>query len=337
MKTKTLFHRPAVFRLYRINQLLKEKCYPNTVYMAEKLEVSRRTIERDIEHMRDSLGAPITYCPVKKGYYYEKEFDMPAFHLTDGELVALYFGKRIISKCIGTSLEKPLRNAFEKILAACDEIITIDFKKLEEISSFEFEPIRGKEEKVSNYYETIFRAIQNKKTIWIEYYTVSRDDITSRAVSPYHIRYYQGAWYLIGYCHIRKELRHFALDRINLLKQTGEKFYVVKGFNLKKYLESAFGVEWGTWEQEVVIYFDAHQARWIREKTWHETQKIKENEDGSLILSLKVSGLWEVKRWVMGFGKHAKVLKPQSLQEDILEEINKMEKIYTENQTYIPV
>ncbi|MDD2574563.1 MAG: WYL domain-containing protein [Bacillota bacterium] len=79
---------------------------------------------------------------------------------------------------------------------------------------------------------------------------------------------------------------------------------------------------------DVAIRFDPHQARWIRERNWHPSQRLEFLEDGSLILTMTVSSLDEVKRWMLGFGRHAEVLKPKKLRQAVAEEIKAMEYIY---------
>ena len=80
--------------------------------------------------------------------------------------------------------------------------------------------------------------------------------------------------------------------------------------------------------ENITIKFDEYQARWIRERDWHPSQKIEELPSGELILRLSVGGLGEVKRWVMGYGSHAEVIEPESLRREIEAEVKKMKKIY---------
>ena len=74
---------------------------------------------------------------------------------------------------------------------------------------------------------------------------------------------------------------------------------------------------------EVKIWFSAEQARFIKERKWSQTQKIKDQKDGSIILSMQTSGGWEVKKWVLSYGADAKVLEPEALKKEIVEELNK--------------
>ncbi|MDD2574052.1 MAG: transcriptional regulator [Bacillota bacterium] len=324
------FNRAHYARIYHIHELLNNNRYPRISDIAEEFEVSTRTVERDIEHMRDRLGAPICYDYSRRGYYYEKEgFQLPPFHISEEELIALFMGQKLLSQFMGTPYEKTIRNALRKILSVIPEVEAIDLGSINDIVSFDVKPLRGDEDRVLDNYSRLAAAIENRKKVWLRYYSASSDEVNERYVDPYHLRYHQGAWYLIGYCNLRKAMRIFALDRILDLKNTEDPFVFLKGFVLEDYLSSALGIETGDKPQEVVIRFDRDQARWICERCWHHTQRIEPQADGSVILRITVSGLREVKRWVLGFGGHAEVLYPEKLRKELAKEAEGMLNIYT--------
>src|SRR5439155_12010726 len=97
------------------------------------------------------------------------------------------------------------------------------------------------------------------------------------------------------------------------------RFEIPPDFNFEKFTESAFNMIWGE-AQEVKIRFSPWQARYIQERTWHPTQKIEAQPDGSIILTLKVADLGEVKRWLIGFGSEAEALEPIDLRRQIVDE-----------------
>ncbi|GAB6273805.1 MAG: WYL domain-containing transcriptional regulator [Peptococcaceae bacterium] len=323
-----LSHRSRIYRVLVIHSQVKAGKYPNTPKLASSLEVNKRTIQRDVEFLRDMLCAPLEYSRVKNGYYYTSSFEMPHLNLTEGEQVALFLGQKLLLQCAGTPLEEPIRNAFTKICLCFPQGVSVDMDSLGQIISFDVQPLRGDEQKLASTYHLLTRAIEDKCSLNIHYYTVSRNELTMRKIDPYHLRYFQGVWYLISYCHFRQEVRIFALDRIRKFEVLEETFQVKAEFSLEEYLGSSLGIERGEKVEEVKILFDPEQARWIRERKWHESQKIEYQPDGSLILCIKVSGLGEIKRWALSFGSHTKVLAPVSLQEEITLEIKNMAKIY---------
>jgi predicted DNA-binding transcriptional regulator YafY len=101
-----------------------------------------------------------------------------------------------------------------------------------------------------------------------------------------------------------------------MLHQTKETFEVPKDFDLEEFLGSSFGVYQGE-PTTVRIRFSQEVAGYIREKIWHDNQKLDPQEDGSLLFEAVVTGTEESKYWILGWRSHAQVLEPESLKEEI--------------------
>jgi predicted DNA-binding transcriptional regulator YafY len=129
--------------------------------------------------------------------------------------------------------------------------------------------------------------------------------------------------YLVGHDHKENALRTFAVERIQSAKLTNRRFEIPPDFNFDEFQKTAFSVIWGE-PQEVKIHFSPSQAPYIRERTWHPSQKIETAPDGGVILTLKVADLDEVKRWLIGFGPDAVVLEPEALRGEIARECAKI-------------
>jgi predicted DNA-binding transcriptional regulator YafY len=98
-------------------------------------------------------------------------------------------------------------------------------------------------------------------------------------------------------------------------------------------MKQAFLTEHSDKPVEFVIRFDAHQARYIRERRWHETQQIEERDDGGLILRFSSGSLSEVMRWVMQYGSHAEVIAPEELRQAVAREVETMRRCYGQPST----
>jgi len=183
-------------------------------------------------------------------------------------------------------------------------------------------------------------AAINRKSIEIVYYTMSRKKETRRRVDPYRIWFFNGTFYLIGLCHMRYEVRIFALDRIKMLHQTKETFEVPEDFSLEDFMGPSFGVYRGE-PVHIKVWFHPDIAGYIREKIWHESQKIHPEDDGSIIFEAEVAGTNEIRFWIMTWGSKAEVLEPASLREEIRVELEMMARRYEgpvvaeESQPYI--
>ncbi|MCS7081262.1 MAG: WYL domain-containing protein [Chloracidobacterium sp.] len=124
-------------------------------------------------------------------------------------------------------------------------------------------------------------------------------------------------WYVIAFDHLRGEVRDFHLGRIRALELLNEAFEPPPGFDLEAYLAAGFGmIRGGGVLQEVVVAFDAHQARWIRQQSKvHPTARYDDLPDGGLRVTLQVGALEGVKLWVLQYGARARVLAPEALRE----------------------
>lgn len=321
-------NRPILYRIYQIHHLLCNHRYPSLEVLAQKFEVSKRTILRDLSAMRYDLGAPIIYSQQRHGYCYSNEkFTLPSLHLTQGEAIAVFLGERLLSQYRGTPFEQAIRSAFQKISVLLPEEISVNFSEVERFISFDVEPLRGEEEQLARVFNLLSQAAHERRTVRITYFSQHRGQETDREVDPYHLRSSLGAWYLIGYCHMRDEIRIFALDRIRDIELINQKFTIPKEFFIEEYLGDSLHMERGE-PVDVAIKFDPYQARWIRERVWHPSQSIEELPDGSIILRMLVGSLDEVKRWAMSFGDRAEVLEPERLREEIHGEIKRVIEIY---------
>ncbi|MGI6643409.1 MAG: helix-turn-helix transcriptional regulator [Bacillota bacterium] len=308
------------WRLYQIHQLLLEGTYPNCPSIAKILEVSVRTVERDIDRLRDLFLAPIQYDRTRRGYYYAEPFELPPVRLGDGEAIALFLGQKLLAQCKGTPFEEFVKKAMAKIRLLLPQRVVVDVERTLGSVSFQAEPLRGEELEIAERYQLLAKAIIDRKSVLVEYYTVSRDEITHRKINPYHLRFSEGTWYCIGHCHYRNTIRTFALDRMLCLEATEDCFSVPDDFSVDEYLSHSLAIERGQ-PQKVVLEFDRVQAAYVRSREWHHSQTLEELPGGGLRMTLTVGGMGEVKRWVTGMGSHGWVVEPQELRDEIAQEL----------------
>jgi predicted DNA-binding transcriptional regulator YafY len=321
--------RNTLRRIYQIDSLIRNGRYPNVPELAKKLETCTRTIEKDLEYLKNFFAAPLQYCHKKRGYYYtERNFMLPQINFTEGEIVALFLGQKLLSRYRGTPYEESIRFAFEKIARLLPEHVSVDLELFDQAVTFDVEPVRGEEPLLLERCECLISALKEKRSVVADYYSAHRNARSRRMIDPYHLLFKQGVRYLIGYCHNRHEVLMFALDRMERLEITERRFAPAPDFSIERYLGDSLSIERGSAPVEVKILFDRHQARWICERRWHASQQLEKQPDGSVLLSITVSGLGEVKRWVLSFGGHAEVLAPVELREEVKREIDGMGRRY---------
>jgi predicted DNA-binding transcriptional regulator YafY len=315
--------RPPLRRILALDRMIRAGTYPNARTAAAELEVHPRTVYRDLDFLRDSWGAPVAFCHRRNGYYYtDADFPLPLLRLSEGELVALFLAERVMQQYRDTPLGRNLASAFRKLTAHLPDTVTIDLAHLEGAYSF-----RGPDTNVGDpeHFRALARAVQDGRQLELVYWTASRDEVGRRVVDPYHLTSVLGDWYLVAYCHLREDVRMFSPARIRSLRETGERFERPAEFSIHTYLDHSFRAMRGDGPpQRVRLRFTAEVARYVREKTWHPTQKVQERKDGSLVLTFEVNHLHEVKRWVLSYGAACQVLEPDELREEVRAELESM-------------
>jgi len=303
--------RPPLERMMRIHQAVAEGKYPNATSLAAQIEVATKTIQRDIEFMRDRLQLPIEYDSRRFGYHYtEPVSSFPTLQITEGELFALLVAEKALQQYRGTNFEKPLVSAFKKMASSLPDTISLNLADWEQTISFRHsaEPILNLE-----IFDALAKATAGRQQLTVQYRKPGGGPSEERLIDPYHLANINGEWFLFAYDHLRKAIRTFVPARVISIEPTGKTFARPQKFSVERILHNSFGVHSGTGEYDVVIRFDSFAADYIREKRWHPSQQLSELKDGGVELRLKLSSLGEIQRWILGWGGSAQVLKPREL------------------------
>lgn len=289
--------------------------------LAAELGAPLRTVYRDLDAIQEA-GFPIYPDKVNSNSYwklvdtFKKDFPLP---LTVTELMALHMSRSLLSIFEGTIFHDSIESLFNKVKAV---LSPETLRYLENISGrlkVQFGPCKdfaGFKEAIQSMSE----ATAKRKRVELRYAAVSSGRETVRKVDPYQVWVMNGSLYLIGLCHLRDEIRTFAMDRIKNFQVLDEQFHFPKDFTLEKYLQTAFHVMKGKPER-ATVRFAPGVAHIVRERLWHPTQEIRELADGGLELALEVPINYEIISWVLGFGSAAEVIEPDSLRTRILDEL----------------
>jgi predicted DNA-binding transcriptional regulator YafY len=320
--------RPPLERMARIHQALARGNYPNCRTLAAKIEVSGKTIQRDIEFMRDRQGLPIAFDARRNGFYYTEPVEsLPAVQVTEGEVVALYVAQKVLAQYKGTLFEKPLATAFEKLTAGLQDSISFPLAAMDDAISFR---TTGAAEADLVVFETLHQAINACAEVVIRYRSLKDRAARSRWVQPYHLLGAANTWYLIAFDTEREAFRVFALPRIRKVALTEKHFTRLTDFNPKHLLNGSLGIFIGRESHAIRIRFDSFASQLVRERQWHETQVIKELPGEELELTMKLNSLFEVERWVLSWGPHAEVMEPTQLRDQIRAKAEAMVAAYSE-------
>ncbi len=320
-------YKPQHARLLFIDQKIGAGLSPNCSSLAEEWEVSRKTIQRDIEYMRYQLDAPIEYSAKQRGYHYtEEQYQLPAMDIRESDLFGVYLADKLLVQYEGTPIYDSLCSIFEKIEHSLPNKTTTDPGSDQEKFTV-FPPFSTTID--PTVWETVIGCLRSSLQVKIQYKTPEKTPVT-RTLDPYHGVRFEGDWYIVGYCHLRREIRTFSLSRIIRAEKTGEPFQIAAGFDFKKLSGSHFGVHWSDYDIPVKILFNRRVADYVKERVWHPSQEIAEYDNGDVVLSLTVNHLLELKRWILSWGADAQVLKPDFFAQEIRQTLSESLTLYEE-------
>lgn len=329
-KSRFRVSRAALERIQRIHRSIQAGEYPNCSTLAVMLEVSPKTIQRDLDWMRDRDNLPVEFHRVKNGYFYrERVAGMPTVHVTEGEVVALYIAQKVLAQYKGTPFDKPLSVAFEKLTAGLPETISFPLHGLDDTITFR---TSGMMEADLVIFKTLYRAVNRKEEVRFKYKSLRDRFYKTRYVQPYHLLGAANSWYLIAFDKNRADFRMFSLSRMQNLKLEGGNFTRMTNFNPQHLLQGSLGVFIGKGEYRIRVRFDAFASQLIRERKWHESQEVVELAEDELELRLTLSSLFEVERWILSWGAHARVLEPAELVTQVQAKIEAMLEVYRDRE-----
>jgi len=161
--------------------------------------------------------------------------------------------------------------------------------------------------------DLVSQAIDKRRTAQMRYFSASRNGTARREVDPYFLRFAAGGLYMIGHCHLRKEVRMFAVERIRSITLTDHPYQMPLGFNIDEYVQDALGVMRSGRRIEIELLFFKPAAGWVSDKIWHPSQEAKRLKNGSLRMTLKVADNDELVGWILSFGSQVRVVRPEDL------------------------
>ena len=297
--------------------------------LAQRTGVTTRTIRRDLEALQ-SAGFPL-YDETHDGRKYwtleQKAFRRLAdTGFTLAELSALYFSRTLVECLSGTPFGRDLRGAFDKLSAALTPGMKQFLDRMPLVMEAKAEPGAQAAEPRTAEVAKLVEATMQHRRVTMRYHSFSSNREKTYTLEPYRLIFGQGGLYVIGMVPEYGELRTFAVDRIEQLSLTEERFEPLE------LPDDAFahslGVNQGT-PQQVEVLFAPKIARYVRERVWHPSQEFADAPDGGVRLRLDVVHDWALKSWILGFGALAIVISPAALAAEIAQELAAAANNYT--------
>lgn len=320
---------PLVRQWILLRTLASRKYGATVKELAQEAGVSVKTIRRDLETFQTAGFA----LRERVGEFGRKKWHLESARLpaeldfTWDEAAALYLGRRLLEPLAGTIFWQAAQEAFKKIRAVLGPV---PLAYLDKFAAIFCQTMVGSHDyaKKAELIDALMQAIEDTRAVAMTYQSLQATEPVTYTVWPYGLAYHRGSLYLVGRTRRHQAICHWKVDRIEAVEVEDQQFQRPEDFDLQEHLSKAFGVFRGDGEICVKVRFAPRVARYVEEATWHPSQKLTRQRDGSVIAEFTVDGTEEIKRWIMSFGQHAQVLEPLALAEEILAEATALAQAY---------
>ncbi len=317
-----------------IDRRIRDGEFPSVPFLSAEWEVDERTIKRDVEFMRERLGAPIEYDRKRRGYCYsEPSWSIPAVIMREGELVALLLARQALEQYSDLPIGSLLNNFYEQVLGFVGRHVGVNPEQI--MAGFSFLPPPSVPVD-SNIWERLSQCLLKRRAVDLDYQSVSAEKPQTYTLDPLHIANIEGEWYLFGRSHYKGDIIQLAISRMAEARESEAEFQSLEDFDptdLRKLLFGRYASMQGK-SETVRIRVDADHAPQVRQKQWHAEQKVLKRKDGSVEISFPVASVGSklpyanVIGWVLGMGSHAQVLAPKKLKQRVTQKIRAMNALY---------
>lgn len=305
-------------RLLAIVLELQGKGWQRAEDLARTFECSKRTIYRDLQALGES-GVPIL-SQTGRGYSLMEGYFLPPLSFSTDEATMLLLGSDVMTQNFDAQYRAAAQSAARKILGVLPEKLRLEVHTLQESIHFFGDSISNRPAEAAKL-QLLRRAIIDRSTVRFLYHTRYTTDARSqtrhRDADPYSLAHHGAAWYLAAYCHVRHGIRNFRLDRIDDLTVLERPFARPANFQVQK--RDLF--EPGSFD--VRVLFDAEVTRWVRESPSYFTIAQEETPQG-LEVTLHIRHESDILQWLLGWGRHVRVLEPEAMRCRIADEARAM-------------
>jgi predicted DNA-binding transcriptional regulator YafY len=310
-------------RFYKIEQLLHDRRVATFAEIQAELEVSRATLKRDFQYLRDRLNAPIVYDREAGGYRFDapagnaKSFALPGLWFNASEIHALLMMQNLLAEVqpglLGPQIA-PLQTRLQSLLGSRDDAPEEVARRIRIVHA-------AKRSADLRYFEVIASALLKRHRLAIRHWNRGRDEETERDISPQRLVFYRDNWYLDAWCHLREEIRSFGVDAIRHASPLDQPAKEVAAKKLDDVLGAGYGIFSGSKVQWAQLRFTPEAARWVAAEQWHPQQKARTDTHGRYLLEIPYANPTELVMDVLRHGANVEVLAPASLREAVRTEM----------------
>ena len=278
--------------------------------IAARFGIHRSTVYRDIQSLGEA-GSPIWEENGRFGVVKDRYLTTVRVNLY--EALALFLAARLLS-AHSDEHNAHVVSALEKLATVMPESIGEHIKRTADAADR-----RNPDPDHIRVLETLTRAWSERRQVRLVYHNPQAGETTERTVDPYFIEPSPVGYacYVIGYDHLREEIREFKVERIERATLLETVYEIRVGFDPYDFLDHSWGIMGGDEFVEVILRFTAKVAYRVRESDWPGVVDVADEPDGGCLMRLRVKHTLEMKPWIRGWGPECEVLAPEDLRREI--------------------
>ena len=305
-------------RFYKIELLIRTRGSVPFADLMDELGVSRATLKRDLEYLRERMDAPIVYDRFANGYRFDADardqrqvrHELPGLWFSESEIHALLTMHQLIGGLDeGGVLARHLQPLLDKLygMLGTSDAQARDLVRRVKVMAPARRPVAPR------HFETIGGALTRRQRVHLQYWVRTRREMTERTVSPQRLVHWRNTWYLDAWCHSTEALRRFALDAIREADVVEQRAKDVALKTIEAELDAGYGAFSGARVQWATLLFTPEAAQWVRHEQWHPQQEVKVHGDGMLSLRVPYTDATELAMDILRHGDQVMVQSPAAL------------------------
>ncbi|MDX1569412.1 MAG: transcriptional regulator [Xanthomonadales bacterium] len=308
-------------KIYHLHEILRARRTPvSRQVLMERLGCSQATLYRLIASLRDELGAPIEQDPETKYFFYDRQlgaFELPGIWMSGDEIQALVAARAVLNRIQPGLLDEELDTLRERITSLLAE----SGLDADTVDRFIRIIHHGGRDVPREVFRAALTGLARDRRLQFTYRGRTSPEETERTVSPQRLTSYRENWYLDAWCHLRKGLRSFALERIAGITVSEESRKVLPDEELNRHFQSAYGIFAGPAEATAVLRFTPRMAEWVADERWHSAQEGRYLDDGRYELRVPYGRSDELVMDILRYGAEVEVVEPEALRQLVIERL----------------
>jgi predicted DNA-binding transcriptional regulator YafY len=323
--------RPLWRRLQTIHHEIKERRFPNASTLAKSLSVSTKTVQRDLDYMRDELDAPIEFSRDENGYFYSRgDYVLPFLPVDGKDLFSIGVAAQVLALFGGSPLARDLTACYERLAELMPPAVRLRPEIVREKLALRapFRPVR------EEIWQAVAEAMQRGVALSNQYHRPGEPAGEPRVVHPYAFVLAGRDWMMLAEDREAAQVKNFYLARVESAGLTSQRYSIPRDFDADAFFRNTFGLYVGDARPfQLKVRFSKEISDEVREMQFHPQQKIETTPDGSATLEMPAQSIREARRFVLGYGKDAKALAPPELVEDLRSESQALADTYSNRGT----